>query len=95
MTTEHHTQRIDFGENGYIEATRDDTDEIQDFHLKAFLPDGTLVRERRVVYNIQYDYYRWQKWKSGELIDDYIGSVEGYGHLQWENSVGEMGDELP
>lgn len=55
MTTEHHTKRIDFGENGYIEATRDDTDEIQDFHLKAFLPDGTLVRERRVVYNIQYD----------------------------------------
>ena len=51
---------------------------------------GRQVRERRVVYNIQYDYYRWQTWKSGELIDDILSSVEGYGHLQWENSEGEM-----
>lgn len=83
---EHHTQRIDFGENGYIEATRDDTDEIQDLRLKAFLPDGQLARERRVVYNIQYDYSREQTWKSGVLITDYLDSIEGYGHLQMEYS---------
>lgn len=93
MTTEHHTQRLDFGKNGYIEATRDDTDEIQDFRLKAFCPGGTLVRELRVVYNIQYDYYRRQKWKAGELFHDFLLSGEGYGHLQWENSVGEMGPD--
>ena len=88
MTTEHHTQRIDFGENGYLEATRDDTEELQDLHLKAFLQDGTLVREIRILYNIQYDYDRRQHWKAGELITDYLDSIEGYGHLQWENSVG-------
>ena len=84
MTTEHHTQRLDFGKNGYIEATRDDTDEIQDFRLKAFCPDGTLIRELRIVYNIQYDYSRRQKLKAGEIIYDSLGSIEGYGHLQWE-----------
>jgi len=84
---EHHTQRTDFGEHGYLEATRDDTDEIQDLRLKAFLPAGQLARELRVVYNIQYDYSREQIWKSGELIIDYLDSIEGYGHLQWENSV--------
>ena len=93
MTTEHHTQKIDFGENGYIEATRDDTDEIQVFRLKAFLPDGQLVRELRVVYNIQYDYYRKREWKKGVLIKDFLDSREGYGHWQWENSVGGMGPD--
>jgi len=85
-------QRIDFGEHGYIEATRDDTDEIQDFRLKAFMPDGSLVRERRIlyIYNIQYDYRRSQEWKASELIYDALWGVEGYGHLQWENSVGCM-----
>ena len=89
MTTEHHTQKIDFGENGYLIATRDDTDEIQDLRLKAFLPDGQLARELRVVYNIQYDYSREQTWKNGVLIRDFLDSLEGYGHLQWEYSVGE------
>jgi len=45
MTTEHHTQRVDFGENGHIEATRDDTDEIQDFRLRAFLSNDHQTRE--------------------------------------------------
>ncbi|HJJ98861.1 MAG TPA: hypothetical protein O0X23_01445, partial [Methanocorpusculum sp.] len=93
MTTEHHTQKVDFGKNGYIEATRDDTDEIQDFRLKAFLPDGQQIRELRIVYNIQYDYYRRREWKSGKLIWDSLNSHEGYGHLQWENSVGGMGTD--
>ncbi len=89
---EHHTQRIDFGENGYIEATRDDTEELQDLHLKAYMPDGTLVRELRVLYNIQYDYERRQKWKGGVLISDFLGSSEGYGHLQWEYSLQDPPD---
>ena len=92
MTAEHHTQRIDFGENGYLEATRDDTEEIQDFHLKAFLQDGKLAREIRIVYNIQYDYCRRQEWKAGALIYDSLRSIEGYGHLQWEYSLQDPPD---
>ena len=90
---EHHTQRLDFGENGYLEATRDDTEDLQDFHLKAFMPDGKLVREIRILYNIQYDYKRRQEWKNGVLIEDDILPGHGYGHLQWENSVGGMGPD--
>lgn len=86
MTAEHHYQRVDF-ENGYIEATRDDTDELQDLRVKAYLPDGTLIQESRLVYNIQYDYCRRQDWKSGVMIKDIIIPHHAYGHLQWEFSL--------
>lgn len=93
MKTEHHYQRVDF-ENGYIEATRDDTDEMQDLRVKACMPDGTLIRETRIMYNIQYDYCRWQEWINGIMIDDDIIPHESYGHLQWENVEGQsMGED--
>ena len=86
MTAKHHYQRVDF-ENGYIEATRDDTDEMQDLRVKACMPDGTLIRETRIMYNIQYDYCRWQEWINGIMIDDDILTHHAYGHLQWEFSL--------
>ncbi|MCQ2355909.1 MAG: hypothetical protein MJ014_02655, partial [Methanocorpusculum sp.] len=57
--------------------------------------DGKLVREIRIVYNIQYDYWRRQEWKAGALIYDSLGSKgEGdTGHLQWEYSLQEPPDD--
>ena len=86
MTAEHHYQRVDF-ENGYIEATRDDTDEMQDLRVKAYGPDGTLIREKRMMYNIQFDYFRCQEWVNGILVRDDIIPDDSYGHLQWEFSL--------
>ena len=84
MTPEHHYQRIDLETGYYIEATRDDTDEMQDLRVKTYGPDGNLIREKRIVYNIQYDYCRSQEWINSILIDDDIIPCESYGHLQWE-----------
>lgn len=83
----HHYQRVDLGENGYLEATRDDTDEIQDLHFAAYLKDGTKTREVHVMYNIQYDYSRHQLWRYGVLIKDSIVPDISYGHLQEEFSI--------
>ena len=80
--TKHHYQRVDL-ENGYLQATRDDTDEIQDFRINAYLKDGSLVKSVRCMYNLQYDYKREQIWKNGVLIKDEILPGHGYGHLQW------------
>ena len=85
MTTEHHTQRIDLAK-GYIEATREDTDELQDLRIKAYLPDGKLIQELRLIYNIQYDYCRRQEWKRGVMFRDELITHYAYGHLQWEYS---------
>ncbi len=83
MTPEHHYQRVDF-ENGYIEATREDTNELQDLRVKAYIPDGTLTREKRMMYNIQYDYFRSKEWINGILVRDAIIPCDSYGYLQWE-----------
>ena len=85
MTTEHHTKRIDWA-NGYIVATRDDTDELQDLRITAYWQDGTIIRSARYLYNIQYDYLRCQEWKKGVMIEDEIITHYAYGHLQWEYS---------
>ena len=92
MTDRHHYQRIDV-ENGYIQATRDDTDETQELRINAYGKDGTLIKSARHLYNIKYDYFRDQVWKGAALIKDEIDPSYGYGHLQWENSVGEMGPD--
>lgn len=83
MTTEHHTQRIDLAK-GYIVATREDTDELQDLRIKAYFSDGTQIQELRLIYNIQYDYCRRQEWKKGVMLVDEIITHYAYGHLQWE-----------
>ena len=88
--TKHHYQRVDL-ENGYLQATRDDTDELQDFRINAYLKDGSLVKSGRYQYNLQYDYMREQIWKNGVLIKDEISICgHSYGHLQWEHSEGGM-----
>lgn len=86
MKPEHHSQRVDL-ETGYIEATRDDTDEYQDLRVKAYTPDGTLIQESRIIYNVQYDYSRRQEWRNSVLIDDRVIPHHAYGHLQWEFSL--------
>lgn len=86
MKTEHHYQRVDL-DNGYIEATRDDTDEMQDLRVKTYDPDGNLIREKRLMYNIQFDYIRSKEWVNGILVRDYILPHHAYGHLQWEFSL--------
>ena len=83
MTDKHHYQRIDV-ENGYIQITRDDTDETQELRINAYGKDGTLIKSARYLYNIQYDYFRRQTWKGAALIQDEIPLSCGYGHLQWE-----------
>ena len=55
--------------------------------------DGTLIKSTRHLYNIKYDYFRDQTWKGAAPIKDEIPTSFGYGHLQWENSVGEMGPD--
>ena len=92
VITEHHYQRIDL-EDGYLQATRDDTSELQDFRINAYWKDGTLIKSARRLYNIKYDYFRYQTWKGAAPIQDEIPTSFGYGHLQWENSVGEMGPD--
>ena len=92
MTDKHHYQRIDV-ENGFIQITRDDTDETQDLRINAYGKDGTLIKSTRHLYNIKYDYFRDQTWKGAAPIKDEIPTSFGYGHLQWENSVGEMGPD--
>ena len=83
MTPKHYTQHVDL-DNGYLEASRDDTDEIQDLHFAAYLMDGSLPRKIRKIYNIQYDYSRYQEWKYGVLIEDCIVLGHRYGHLMEE-----------
>lgn len=91
MAPEHHAQSVDIG-GIHLVAMRDDRDGIQDFRLTALASDSRRrIREWRIVYNIQYDYYRQQEWKADVLIYDALTSGNGYGHLQWENSVGGMG----
>ena len=88
MKTEHHYQRVDL-ENGYLEATREDTKEMQDLRVKAYTPNGILVRESRYLYNIKYDYCRLQKWKNGIMFEDVLDPNHAYGHLQWEYRYGD------
>ena len=83
MTDKHHYQRIDV-ENGYIQVTRDDTDETQELRINAYGKDGTLIKSARHLYNIKYDYFRDQVWKGAAPIQDEIPLSYGYGHLQWE-----------
>ncbi len=83
MTEEHHHQRVDL-ESGYIEATRDDTDEYQDLRVKAYINDGQQVYEGRFIYNIQYDYYRRREWYDELLTQDELFTGQSYGHLQEE-----------
>ena len=87
MTDRHHYQRIDV-ENGYIQATRDDTDETQEIRINAYQNDGTLIKSARHLYNIKYDYFRDQVWKGAAPIQDEIPISFGYGHLQWEDVYG-------
>jgi len=89
VQVDHHYQRVDLGENGYLEATRDDTDEIQDLHFAAYLKNGTKTREVHAMYNIPYDYSRHQLWRYDVLIEDYIVPHISYGHLQEEYSMME------
>ena len=83
MTDKHHYQRIDV-ENGYIQITRDDTDETQELRINAYGKDGTLIKSARHLYNIKYDYFRDQTWKGAAPVKDEIPISIGYGHLQWE-----------
>ena len=85
---DHHYQRIDV-ENGYIQVTRDDTDETQELRINAYGKDGTLIKSARHLYNIKYDYFRDQVWKGAAPILDEIPISYGYGHLQWEDVYGE------
>jgi len=80
---EHLYQRVDLEGNCYIEATRDDTDEIQDCHYSVW-KNGKKIHEGWVTYNIQYDYIRSRKWWHGKLIYDYLDSDRTYGHLAEE-----------
>ncbi|HJJ99628.1 MAG TPA: hypothetical protein O0X23_05480 [Methanocorpusculum sp.] len=45
--TEHHSQRVGLEGGGFIEATRDDTDEIQELHY-AVWKDGNADTYRMV-----------------------------------------------
>ena len=89
MKTEHHEQRIDF-ENGYIIATREDTEKYQDLDIKEYTSDGELYTEQRILYNIQYDYIRSQDWLGKTLIHDAIQGMDTYGHLQSEYTEGGL-----
>ena len=80
MTTLHYTQSIDLGERGRVEATRDDTQEEVNFHLTSWKNDKQ-THEIRLIYNIQYDYNRYQHWWIGRLIEDYLAPKYHYGHL--------------
>ncbi|CAJ0592384.1 unnamed protein product [Cylicocyclus nassatus] len=88
MTQEHYYHRIDV-ENGYLQVTRDDTEETQELRINAYGKDGTLIKSARRLYNIKYDYFRYQTWKGGAPIQDEIPISYGYGHLQWEDVYGE------
>jgi len=81
--TEHHYQRVDFEGGGFVEATRDDTDEIQELHY-AVWKDGKQIHAGWVIYNIQYDYSRVREWWYGKPYGDYLESDETYGHLAEE-----------
>ena len=82
IQAEHRYQRVEL-EDCYIEATRDDTAEIQDCHY-AVWKNGRKIVEGWVTYNIQYDYCRIRKWWHGKLCYDYLDSDETYGHLAYE-----------
>ena len=83
MIIEHYTQTIDLGENGRIECTRDDTPEEVKFHFIAW-KDGKKTHERKIRYNIMYDYDRFQHWWNGQLINDFLRAGYHYGHLMEE-----------
>ena len=88
MTDKHHYYRIDV-ENGCVQITRDDTDEMQELRINAYGKDGALIKSARRLYNIKYDYFRYQTWKGAAPIQDEIPHAHGYGHLQWEDVYGE------
>ena len=94
MTTLHYTQNIDLGEIGRIEATRDDSPEEVNFHLIAW-KKGKQTHEIRLIYNIQYDYARYQHWWNGKLVEDYLDPEYHYGHLIEEGCSDLEGDFEP
>ncbi|HJJ98862.1 MAG TPA: hypothetical protein O0X23_01450 [Methanocorpusculum sp.] len=75
--TEHHSQRVDFEGGGFVEATRDDTDEIQELHY-AVWKDGRQIHAGWWIYNIQYDYARVRTWWYGKPYEDYLISETGH-----------------
>jgi len=83
IQAEHLYQRVDLERNCYIEATRDDTDEIQDCHYSVW-KNGRKILEGWITYNIQYDYIRLREWWHGKLCYDYLKSDNTYGHLAEE-----------
>lgn len=85
IQAEHHYQRVDLEGNCYIEATRDDTDDIQDCHYSVW-KNGRKIHEGWLIYNIQYDYIRHREWWYGKLYYDYLKSDNTYGHLAEEYS---------
>jgi len=85
IQAEHHYQRVDLEGNCYLEATRDDTDDIQDCHYSVW-KNGRKIHEGWLIYNIQYDYIRARKWWHGKLYYDYLKSDNTYGHLAEEFS---------
>ena len=85
IQAEHYYQRVDLEGNCYIEATRDDTNDIQDCHYSVW-KDSKKIHEGWITYNIQYDYIRCRKWWHGKLFYDYLKSDNTYGHLAEEYS---------
>ena len=80
MTAVHYTQTLELGEKGRLECTRDDTPEEVNFHLVAW-KDGRQTHEYKIRYNIMFDYARYQNWWNGRLVEDFLRSPKGYGHL--------------
>ena len=87
MQPKHHYQRVNT-KTGYLIATRDDTEKYQDLNIREYTPDGDLYFEKRILYNIQYDYIRSQEWFRGKPIRDAIQGLDTYGHLQYEYTEG-------
>ena len=87
MKTEHHYQKIETP-TGYLIATREDTEKYQDLDIREYTPEGDLYFEKRIIYNIQYDYIRSQAWQGGKLTYDAIKGMDTYGHLQYEYTAG-------
>ncbi|HJJ99209.1 MAG TPA: hypothetical protein O0X23_03235 [Methanocorpusculum sp.] len=83
ILAEHYYQRVDLEGNCCIEATRDDTDDIQDCHYSVW-KNGRKIHEGWLIYNIQYDYIRARKWWHGKLYYDNLKSDNTYGHLAEE-----------
>jgi len=85
ILAEHYYQRVDLEGNCCIEATRDDTDDIQDCHYSVW-KNGRKIHDGWLIYNIQYDYIRHREWWYGKLYYDYLESDNTYGHLAEEFS---------